>query len=42
MGGSILGAEAIYEFLKHKVKKKIYFLDDLSEEKIIQKKKFKN
>ncbi len=36
MGGSILGAEAIYEFLKHKVKKKIYFLDDLSEEKIIQ------
>ena len=39
MGGSILGAEAIYEFLKHKVKKKIYFLDDLSEEKIIQTKR---
>ena len=26
MGGSILGAEAIYDFLKHKVKKKFFFL----------------
>ena len=24
MGGSILGTEAIYDFLKHKIKKKIY------------------
>ena len=26
MGGSILGAEAIYDFLKHKVKKNFFFL----------------
>ena len=26
MGGSILGAEAIYNFLKTKIKKKVYFL----------------
>ena len=26
MGGSILGSEAIYNFLKKKIKKKIYFL----------------
>ena len=25
MGGSVLGAEAIYNFLKFKIKKKIYF-----------------
>ena len=25
MGGSTLGAEAIYDFLKHKVKKKFFF-----------------
>jgi len=29
MGGSILGAETIYDFLKHKVKKKFYFYDNL-------------
>ena len=29
MGGSILGAEAIHDFLKHKVKKKITFIDNL-------------
>jgi len=29
MGGSILGAEAIHYFLKHKVKKKITFIDNL-------------
>ena len=29
MGGSILGSEAIYEYLKKKVKKKFYFLNDL-------------
>jgi len=29
MGGSILGAEAIYDFLKHKIKKKFFFYDNL-------------
>ena len=29
MGGSILGAETIYQFLNHKVKKKFIFLDNL-------------
>ena len=31
MGGSILGARAIYSFLKKKIKKNFYFLDNLSE-----------
>ena len=39
MGGSILGTEAIYSFLKHKIKKKVYFLDDLDESKISKIKK---
>ena len=26
IGGSILGAEAIYKFLNHKIKKNLYFL----------------
>ena len=39
MGGSILGAEAIYNFLQAKVKKKIYFFNDLDENKIINFKK---
>jgi glucose-6-phosphate isomerase len=30
MGGSILGAESIYSFLKHKIKKNFYFLDNLN------------
>jgi glucose-6-phosphate isomerase len=29
MGGSILGARAIHDFLKHKIKKKIIFYDNL-------------
>ena len=29
MGGSILGAKSIYDFLKHKIKKKFYFNDNL-------------
>ena len=29
MGGSILGTEAIYDFLKFKIKKKINFYNDL-------------
>ena len=30
MGGSILGAETIYNFLKHKVKKKFFFYNNLN------------
>ena len=30
MGGSILGTKAIYYFLKHKIKKKIEFIDNLN------------
>ena len=29
MGGSILGAESIYNFLKHKIKKNFYFINNL-------------
>ena len=29
MGGSSLGTQAIYDFLKHKIKKNFYFLDNL-------------
>ena len=31
MGGSILGAQAIYDFLKHKIKKNFIFIDNLDE-----------
>tara|TARA_B100000519_G_scaffold196384_1_gene202664 strand:- start:82 stop:1206 length:1125 start_codon:yes stop_codon:yes gene_type:complete len=31
MGGSILGAKAIYDFLKHKIKKNFIFIDNLDE-----------
>ncbi len=39
MGGSILGTEAIYNLLQDKIKKKIYFFDDLDELKISNFKK---
>mgnify|MGYP001219487949 CR=1 FL=1 len=42
MGGSILGAKAIYSFLKHKIKKKLIFLDNLDEDNLKQIKKNKN
>ena len=42
MGGSILGAEAIYNFLQEKIKKRIYFFDDLDEIKITNFKKKEN
>jgi len=29
MGGSILGSEAIYQFLRHKIKKKFIFINNL-------------
>ena len=34
MGGSILGAAAIYDFLKFKIKKKFYFFDNLDQDSI--------
>ena len=39
MGGSVLGAEAIYSFLNNKIKKKFYFIDNLDQLKIKKKKK---
>ena len=43
MGGSILGTEAIYSFLKHKIKKNIFFVDNLKFENAkLNKKKFLN
>ena len=30
MGGSTLGAQAIYDFLKKKIKKKFIFVDNLN------------
>ena len=37
MGGSILGSHAIYDFLKDKIKKKFYFIENLQS---VKKKKF--
>ena len=42
MGGSILGAKAIYDFLGFKIKKKFIFLDNLDEKKIFQTELKKN
>ncbi len=42
MGGSSLGTRAIYSFLKHKIKKKIIFFDNLETNKIKDKKKHLN
>ena len=42
MGGSILGAEAIYNFLNVKIKKNVYFFDDLNSESISNFKKKEN
>ena len=39
MGGSILGAETIYEFLLNKIKKEFLFFDDLNDYKIYNAKK---
>ncbi len=39
MGGSILGTEAIYQFLEKKIKKKVVFFNDLNEEQIVNFKK---
>ena len=43
MGGSTLGAQAIYDFLKIKIKKKFFFIDNLqSKQKLSTKKPFNN
>ena len=42
MGGSILGTQTIYEFLKHKIKKNFIFEDNIQNKKNISKKKFTN
>tara|TARA_B100000795_G_scaffold154037_1_gene115461 strand:- start:221 stop:1384 length:1164 start_codon:yes stop_codon:yes gene_type:complete len=43
MGGSILGTESIYDFLRHKVKKKFIFINNLqSKIKNLDKKKYAN
>ena len=42
MGGSILGAEAINNFLEKKIKKKIYFVDNLDGRNLMQFKKKEN
>ena len=42
MGGSILGTEAIHNFFSDKIKKDIYFFNNINEKKILnfKKKKF--
>ena len=42
MGGSILGTQAIYSFFQTKIKKKIYFFDDINEDKILNFKRKEN
>ena len=42
MGGSILGAAAIYDFLKFKIKKKFYFFDNLDQDSIQEIKQNEN
>ena len=39
MGGSTLGAEAIYQFLNHKIKKKFIFINNLNSTLKISEKK---
>ena len=44
MGGSTLGTQTIYDFLKHKIKKKLFFIDNLQfyKKKESKQKKFLN
>ena len=42
MGGSILGTEAIHNFLGEKIKKKVYFFNDLNIENITNFKRKEN
>jgi len=42
MGGSSLGANAIYDFLRYKIKKNFYFLSNLNKRKFSSKKNYLN
>ena len=42
MGGSILGTKSIYSFLKKKIKKKVFFFDNLDSNLSLKYKKIKN
>ena len=42
MGGSVLGANAIYDFLNYKIKKNFYFLSNLNRRKFPLNKKYLN
>ena len=42
MGGSVLGTKSIYSFFKTKIKKKVFFFDDLDEDLYSQFYKIKN
>ena len=42
MGGSTLGAQTIYKFLSHKVKKNFLFVDNLNPKQVVSKKKYTN
>jgi glucose-6-phosphate isomerase len=42
MGGSSLGAQAIYDFLRYKIKKKFFFIDNLKINNLKKKKKNHN
>ena len=39
MGGSSLGAQAIYDFLKHKIKKRFFFINNLKRNNLKKKRK---
>ncbi len=42
MGGSSLGVHAIYDFLRHKIKKRFFFIDNLKRNNLKKKKKYHN
>ncbi len=42
MGGSSLGAQAIYDFLRHKIKRRFFFIDNLKRNNLERKKKNHN
>jgi len=42
MGGSILGTKSIYSFLKKKIKKNVFFFDNLDPNLFLKYKKIKN
>ena len=42
MGGSILGTKSIYSFLKRKIKKNVFFFDNLDPNLLLKYKKIKN